>query len=227
MAFAFVPQSFIQVGIATMAQSITFTPGYIVSGSNNYGPIFGPLTVPTCGGFTQVNVTTCTGGPPLALSQVGNSGYNWQLMLTSAPTAPYTITVMGSMNSTFDTNSQILCGLILRNSSSGNFINWGGGANNQQMGAFTWTNVTTNAGSVFSQANEKQWEYVPLFWRIHDDGTNRTYSMSVDGVNFATYGTTTNTSYIAANQVGFGMTADAASPLNASWTVYSFTSTQP
>lgn len=110
------------------------------------------------------------------------AGDQWRELVQSAPTAPYTITALIFYNS-LSTGTSAAGGIGWRDSASGkiqlatlrfNSTNW-------QYAVVNYTNPTTFSGTAagnFNSAPNYAW------FKIRDDGTNVTFSISQDGAQW-------------------------------------------
>jgi hypothetical protein len=69
-------------------------------------------------------------------------------------------------------------------------------------------------------ANRGNFLGVPIWLRINDDGTTRTYSWSVDGKNFITYGSHSHTLHFTPDQ--YGIVADSSSAQSMKALIFEF-----
>lgn len=124
-------------------------------------------------------------------------GANARLLVKTAPTAPYTITI-GVIPQVFDVNFHEM-GLILRDSGSGKFVSL-----LTSVGVFAqgskWTDPNTFNSSYFSIPNHI---VEHIYWlRITDDATNRIYSISTNGIFFTPLFSVGHTDFLTPDQVG-------------------------
>ena len=143
----------------------------------------------------------------------------------TAPSTPYTITALLSFS-------------MAATSGSGNYPNCGIGFSDgtkfellaiypgtlQVLGVpfvvmDKWTNSTTYGSALATAAVAA---IAPMLWlRIKDDGTNRLFSVSTDGVNWTQVGTEGRTTYLTATKVGWFIRTQGPGPQVASllaWT---------
>lgn len=172
-----------------------------------WGPIW-PLTDPNTPSFSWVNqdgasVDSANGGTYLHYQPTG-TGHACVARVKSAPSTPYTITI-GLIPGIYVTNYQT-CGIYLRDSSSGKLILFG---HHYESGLSIDINKS-DSPTVFNSHYagfpcSGMWNTCPMWFRITDDGTNRTYYHSIDGYHWIQLGQTTNTDFMTANQVGWGI----------------------
>jgi hypothetical protein len=172
---------------------------------DSFGPIY-PLTPPVLGNFTWVNqssngsATTTYGGIYLA-SAGGVAGYDFKLLVNSAPAAPYKATMCLLPNGAPCGNNTFM-GICLRNSSSGKIVTFGLGAGNAPfIRADKWDSPTALDSGYYST---ESWIIpCPVWLQIYDDNTNRNFNTSADGQNFALAYQIGRTDFITPDQVGF------------------------
>lgn len=194
-----------------------------------WGPLF-PLTDPSLAGIsTWVNqggasVDTTSGATTLTAPAA--AGDNIRLRVKTAPATPYVITARLTASGAPGASSW---GLAFRQSSDGklHLLLCGGSVSGGTPGIFSikFTNPTTFSASYASTLGfNLNTGFPPAFLRIADNGTNRTVSYSMDGVNFTEYHTIGRTDFLTADQVGFFANA-ASSTLAATATLLSWKET--
>ena len=170
------------------------------------------FTPPAIGDFSWVNQGTATvtdyKGMTVLIPPTGASN-NLRMLVKSAPTAPYRITVaMIAQDPSMTSGYCGEWGVCWRDSVSQKIITFGIARYQDtwpvlQVAHTQWTNPTTIAGG--GQISHKrivpQW---PYWIRFSDDGTNRTVEVSGDGVTWQLYeAAESRSTFITANQVGF------------------------
>lgn len=198
-----------------------------------WGPLF-PFVSPNNSLYSWVNqgsATIGTAGGTLFLEQVANGGAsnNIAARVKSIPSAPYTVNM--AFLPMMPQSNFIDCGMILRNSGSGDLITFGIAANTG-LSSFVVIDVVkytspTSSGSVYTTSPSlilaPSWQAGPcMFFQIHDDNTNRTYGVSNDGVNFSTILSTSRTDFITPDQIGFYVNVNNAT-FNAGINILSMT----
>jgi hypothetical protein len=190
-----------------------------------YGPLF-PLTKPpaagtwtTSGISGSITLSDSNAGP--VLHAPGNSGTAvYRMALISAPATPYTITA--GFLAQGPINANLRWGLIWRNSSSTKIISFGHTCN----GGPLELNVSQFNSSTSFSSNPLtvNWAtFAPVLWlRIKDDGSNRTYYTSADGVNWTQQFTDTHTNFFTPDQVGWGLYDNGNSSVNFDFTLISW-----
>lgn len=201
------------------------TDGPIVqlSDGSNWHPygMLSPLTKPPAlASWTWVNqgsatATDSAAGLYLQADKVVSD--NRRLLVMSAPgSTPYTITAafVGMICASNDG----AIALIGRDSSSGKYVAlqyaFDSFTNQKMMLTLsTYNSPTSGNANVFFQ---KAYFAGSILWlRWNDDGTNRNYSVSVDGVNFVTIYSEARTTWVTADQIGWGVTPGTGFPANA------------
>ncbi len=164
------------------------------------------FTDPTVAGLTN-NLNHSTGtydrtsNQQLKIHEVGTSSYQVRGWYKTAPATPYTITAYIESYS-YSANVILGC-LFFRESATSELVTFG-----YNLNATTPILTTTNfnsATSLNANANLTNSFLQPKWWRIADNGTNRIVSVSMDGVNWIAIFTVGRTSFLTADQVGFGV----------------------
>lgn len=174
-----------------------------------------PMTIPPLSSaLTALNVTTATlsdSAGTLFLKAPNISVAHGQFWLKSLAAGAYTWIVHLETTLFFGTDSQ--CGLALRDTGTGKIISFEHqDANTTQIGlrVIQWTDANTRSNSALNM----QIVGAAFPWmKIHDDGTtNRTYSVSRDGINWYDVLTESRTTWIGAapNQAGIFATANGS-----------------
>lgn len=182
-----------------------------------FGPLF-PLTQPNLTGYSWVNQgdsgsITQTNSYVYMQNGPGSGAEDWALYVKSVASAPYTYTV-GFLPLLVSAQYSEL-GVVLYNSSSGKFISLSMQADqysNSPPGMVLinakWSSTSSfNASYNFQHgaATLVPWYAGFVFFRIYDDGTERHWQYSSDGVNFLTLAQQSNTDYITPDSIGFGI----------------------
>lgn len=167
-----------------------------------WGPIW-PLTDPTTPSWSWVNqgsATVATTNGAVFLNGTADASANLRIRVKSVPTAPYIVTA--AFIPLLTTANYSGAGLILRNSGSGNLVLFDYLGDTNVVEASKWSSPTA-AVAAYS-VNSAFRFFNPVFWfRIEDNNTNRIFSVSADGVNFAVIFTVSRTDYITPDQIGF------------------------
>ncbi|MCU1338922.1 MAG: hypothetical protein JWO19_4503 [Bryobacterales bacterium] len=163
---------------------------------------------PTCAALTMINqggntTNTCTNtGPALTFAVTPGSAsccQNW-FGVQTAPATPYSFTTR--MNFSNGNAAFLNAGIIFRNSSSGKAVALE--FYNQTLRVEYWSATTTDGGSLTTLATIGGISSAGVITlKILDDGTNRKYYWSGDGVNFMLLYLEARTTNFTADQVGF------------------------
>jgi len=163
---------------------------------------------PVIGDFSWVNqgsatVTDRKGMMVLETPSVA-SGENLRLLVKSAPTTPYEITVaMMAFGPIYTTSNAVpQFGFCCRESSSGKLLTYGFGFNNYpfRFQYAQWNSPTSLSSGVVDVPAMSHW---PLWLRFADDGTYRRVYVSGDGVKFnLAVGEESRTTFLTADEVG-------------------------
>jgi hypothetical protein len=131
---------------------------------------------------------------------------NIHLLKKAAPATPYTITVC------LIPDGMVLCnynqvGVAFRESSSGKLVVLG----IAEGEAHAIIHQTYSTPTTFNSTVKAAVANPALQWlRIADNGTNRIYSYSPDGLNWAVFNTESRATYITANEVGIYISSNNA-----------------
>ncbi len=168
-----------------------------------WGPIF-PMTIPTDPG-TWVNQGTSTvdstRGAVVMVAQA-TAANNARCRVAAAPATPYTKTIAFLAN-LFGTSAT--CGLLFRENGTGE-LSW------------LQTSVTRNAAvnnmnsptSFSAQPAVVSFPFGPVFFfQISDDGANRIYRVSSDGINFVQIYSVARTTFLTADEWGIFVNSDS------------------
>jgi len=124
---------------------------------------------------------------------------------TTAPTPPYTWTVF--IGDVLNLTSSNIKGMFLRDN-SGKLIIYG--VTHEGILRIQKFDSVTSFNSNYTMAQNWYIGFINStgFWlRIVDDNTNRNYQFSIDGYNWFTIHTTTNTDFLTQNFIGYGGTS--------------------
>jgi hypothetical protein len=195
------------------------TDGPILQRSNGsvwspYGPVFPLTTPPLVASWSWVNQGSATAVDSAAglymQCDLVNSD-NWRMLVKTVPTAPYTITAAFTGIMCGNKDSRI--SLIARDSGTGKFVAWGinyDSFNNEfKVALTTFNSATSGNANVFFQ--RLMTVFPILFLRMTDDNTNRIYYISIDGVNWIQVYSESRTTWMTANQVGWGLNPGGSS----------------
>lgn len=174
-----------------------------------YGSIF-PMTEPVSGDFAWINqggatISTTNGGVFLSIGSA--SGSNLRIRKKAAPSTPYHIIL--SFIPLITVTSSPLVGFVWRQSSDGKCITYhytNNGGGDQHYGITKWTNVTTISANYVGNTAANQFFGRAVFFRIGDDGTNRTCDVSRDKQNWLNLHSVGRTDFMTADEVGYFVT---------------------
>lgn len=169
---------------------------------------------PAAASLTSVNVTTATlvdNAGTLFLNAPNIAAAHGQFWVKSLAAGAYTWIV--NLDSLLFTSNDCQCGLALRDSGGGKIISFEHQSTStvaMALRVIQWTDANTRTGSALDLNMPGQ----AFPWmKIHDDGSsNRTYSVSRDGINWLDMLTESRTTWIGAapNQAGIFATANGA-----------------
>lgn len=174
-----------------------------------FGPIWklGDCTLQTWSWVNQGSASVASNGSSLYLTAPSNGGSNSARMrVHTAPSAPYSFTAKLNLQCDWSESGYGSGGVGFRESSSGKMVTcevWTqtGGGGSFIFRVVKWTD-STNISS--TPVNANYYGYGDLFIRLADNGTNRIISVSPDGINFIAINTEARTTFLTADQVGFG-----------------------
>lgn len=208
------------------SSAITFTPPYIADGGGNfYGPVFAMIK-PTATTFAWRNQGTgsivATNGSVYINTGAGTSGYNWRIRETAAPATPYILTV--ALRGLPSENGEAYAGLVLVDSGTGKLESFTIGENATRVSIYTWTNVTTFGGTIKQNtALDGVWSLNGMyFMRISDDGANRKFFLSPDGVNYIQFYSEATGTFLTPDNLAFGVNTNGNAAANVGMVVYSW-----
>ena len=173
------------------------------------------VTPPVVASLTWANKGTAAaaanaGGAVYFSDGPGSGSDNIRMLYKSAPATPWTFTVgivPGTGFSSYD-----LAGIAMRQSSTGKIIFLQVGTNNSGGSLITvakFSNYTTFSASYVAYNTIL---FSPTWWlRVSSDGTNFTWSVSIDGQNFKTITTKAVTDYFTGNPDQVGIAVDPIS----------------
>jgi len=165
------------------------------------------LAPPAYGDFTWVNQGSSTVADSkgmMVLTTATSASDSLRLLVKTAPSTPYTITVcMFALTGPYITSQAIpQYGICWRDSASGKILTYGPGMSSY-YGAFAyaqWTNYSTLSAGQFMYSSPYA---APMWIRFADDGTYRTVQVSLDGYKYELVSAAQGrTVYLTADQVG-------------------------
>jgi hypothetical protein len=172
-------------------------------------------TPPVPGDFSWVNqgaatLTTTKGW--MALSQPPAGGLNLRMLVKTAPATPYTITTASYLNPGEPGQggvSEPFIGMCFRESGTGEAVTHGLFCNGTvNISADKWDSPTSFGAAYTLSPNIKlPFLYNTGVWwsRLADDGTDRIWSLSADGLNWTVVHQIGRTDFLTANQVGIAI----------------------
>ena len=195
----------------------TDLPFWYYDDGTNWQKYFGsyPLVTPSNSGYSwdnQETVTIATTNDMLTLA--GGSGDNPSIRYKTQPSTPYVIDVAFLVNQKVsDPNYFMYFGF--RDSGGKLFVwalNVSGGLLNVTLAQFASSTATpstynSDAGTLASVTGVQ-------FFRIANDGTNLTFSMSNDGINWAEWDSQAVAGFLTPNAIAWGYAGDANSSLS-------------
>jgi hypothetical protein len=166
-----------------------------------WGPIF-PLTAPVDGDFAWINqggatVSTTNGG--IYLNAPASASMNMRIRKKAAPATPYTITawILPLIN-----HGLSFVNFGFREAATGELHHWRYGYN---AGTIALSVIRSTSPTVDDSSDTDivaHWQH-RLCLRIADNGTNRIFSYSIDGVNFIDWFSVGRTVFLTADEIFF------------------------
>lgn len=176
------------------------------------------MTVPPSSGWTTINGPSATFSTDLDGRKVTltANARSWAIEYrTPAATSNYTVTAWFDIAYKPGAN-QLFSGLILRDSSSGALINFGpGSAGSATINVMQWSSATAWSSTPAGITTSTVPGPFPSWYRVRDDGTNRYYECSHNGVDWWQVYSHARGSFITdANlQIGWGIDNEANTAL--------------
>lgn len=177
-----------------------------------WGPLW-KFTPPVDGDFSWINqgtATKTTGNGYITLSDTDAGGDNIRLRYKSTPATPFSVTIayilVGCGGGTWSHTG----GLAVRQSSDGKIIVGGSGyiSSNNFALCQDFNSATSFAASNYQITGAGESGFGPVRWiRYSDNGTNRTWALSPDGITWVTALTEGRTTFLTADQIGFYLNA--------------------
>ncbi len=178
-----------------------------------WGPIW-PLTAPASSSAptTWVNqgsaTLTTTSGAYVLTVPAGSDSDNMRYLVKTAPSTPYTITAL-FLTDHWPLNF-FMSGLFFRQSSDGKLIicDYNVNSASRTYEVIKFTNPTTFSASVSVTSGSRTLGDAALVWmQISDDGSNRKMRVSTNGYNWTELYSEGRTTFLTADQVGWGVNA--------------------
>lgn len=193
---------------------------------DRFGPIC-KMTPPIDADFTwlnrgsspQADVTVKPGHVYLE-SGAGTGGYQWRIRHKAVST-PFTAEI-GFRIISIQNNNQQFFGLTIDDGTK--LISFGFGYHNAALSIWSWNSVTSSNGTIMwdqNFINNLAFTGV-VFLKLVDNGTNRFYYISGDGVNWLQIYTEASGVWITPTSIGFGMATNAGSSTFLAMTVFHF-----
>ena len=165
---------------------------------------------PPSAGWTALGgasvVPTSDGSRVMTLA--ASAGDNWKIEYKTL-NAAINYTAEAYIDTLFDTPALSLFAGIVVMDNAGAFIEFGntyeGGSPGQalKMVAIKWSGLTTYSADYFRRYSFHHGHY--KWFRIRDDGTNRYYEASFDGITWMTMHSTLRTDFITPTRIGYGI----------------------
>lgn len=165
---------------------------------------------PAVGSFTWVNqggASAATVGSDLVIEAPAGASANLRLLVISTPATPYTLTV--ALKPVMFGADFASVGVAWRESGTGRLAPWvWAAASGYKLQALKYTDT----GTYNSLYQEVAYQPVgdAIWLRAADDGTNRTVSISSDGVNWVQFHQVSRTDFLTADQIGLVVNAQNA-----------------
>ncbi|WP_166460483.1 beta strand repeat-containing protein, partial [Mycobacterium paragordonae] len=176
------------------------------------GPL-GYLTKPPSSSWSWVNQGTASTASELGGERITapSSTRNFRLRTrTLTPSSNYSaVAYVEAAGVPVGGSNLWLGGIGLRNSSSQSFISFGPYLDNttyySALAVYRWTNATTISANSFAKpVYQLAGGAIPNWYRIRDDGTNRYFDYSTNGVDWITVFSEGRTAFITPDQFCFG-----------------------
>lgn len=177
-------------------------------------PLYPSFTAPVDGDFAWINQggasVSVNANAGIFLRAPAGSGVNIRLRKKSAPgSTPYTVTI-ALLPALVKVNFQYM-GIFFRQSSDGKLIGYlcNSDSGKTAFSVIKYTNATT-----FSSAADIAASFAVngvCYLRVTDNGTNRIFYYSSDGYNFIQLHSEGRTTFLTADEVGFGGATETSS----------------
>lgn len=178
---------------------------------SNFGPLF-PLTPPQLGNWSWANQGSATATQyqsGIVIRSPKASGDSLNMLVKAYPTAPFFFTIAVICNWINFSNAR--GGLVIYDSVGGKLVDLAlyAGGSEQQMVWINgkWNSTTSYNANYNTEALTTTTISLPpglVYWlQLHDDGTNRKWSVSNDGISFVQVAHQGNTDFVTPNKIGF------------------------
>src|ERR1035437_10068780 len=208
-------------GVSCTSTTCTFTGGGGGGGGGGFSPYPATLSQPISTSFTQENFSGATVQDKTGRMVFTESASSTAFLLsnTALPATPYTIDLAGSINIPSLSGYQNIA-LFLRDASSGNILYYSvgnrGGSTGVELDNYT-SYASYNSTSFYVNATTINGGF--YFLRITNDGTNVTYYVSNNGLDYTQVYQQTTGTYITASQAGI---AAQSGGVQCVFTVYNY-----
>lgn len=169
----------------------------VVAARDGQSPLVAPPLSTTFAWVNQGGATATDDAGGLYLIAPPVAGNNGRMLVKATPGSPYTFTAKAYTIDFY--GSSHVQGICLRESASGQFIRFGFNAGYLLLDKFN--SPTSYAGSYQAFNCGGAFNHVTWF-RVQDDGTNLTWSVSVDGTNWWVIQTGSRTDFLTPDQYG-------------------------
>lgn len=175
------------------------------------------------GGSGTTTKTDLSNGSILLEKDAQSGANNYGLMVKSAPTPPWILTVAIIPNSLVVTSSdEPVSGAVIRDSTTGEFYAFLlMGENASRVRVFK-LNSPTATETTFFNYDQWQWPFGPVWLQMEDDNTNLHFRVSPDGVSFVSFGSEARTTFLTPDQIGIGIN-NFGNPIPTQTTLISWT----
>lgn len=128
----------------------------------------------------------------------GVVGQNIRGIVQNSPATPWAINTRLTLNGPFNV-SHHLAGIWLRDSASGKILSWTlGFSGTLRLRVNQWNSATSHNAELYTLNLDRY----QVYFRIHNDGTNRLFQLSFDGLNWQTMYSHVNSTWITEDQFG-------------------------
>lgn len=159
--------------------------------------------------WTSINSPSLTlAKGSVTFSATGGGADNWTMIVEPVPSTPYRCACKVTYSG--PGGNFVNFGIIVRDSGSGSFTYFGPTYNSAwSIAVLHYTNPSTFNSSLFgptalSSITAFPSGQLPMYYSIRDDGTNRFYDTSYDGINWENITSEAHTGFITPNQIGIG-----------------------
>lgn len=166
----------------------------------------------TASSFSDVNMTNAskadvTGGSILMKHDAQGAANDYALIVKSAPTVPWTLTVGFIPNLLSEATNFPSAGVVVHQNSTGEFYNFFMISSGSQPGNVLRCHKfasPTSSATVFLDFDN--WSAATVVWlKIEDNNTNLKFSYSTDGVHFLLLGEEARTTFLTPDEIGFAI----------------------